>query len=75
VLLKHARDTNRGSAGRIAEILNEKRSISADTALRLSRDFGMSAEMWMNMHADYELAQARDELAEIIEHGGRPRAA
>jgi addiction module HigA family antidote len=62
-------------SGRIVEILNEKRSISADTALRLSRYFGMSAEIWMNMQADYDLAKARDELAEAIAHDVRPRAA
>jgi antitoxin HigA-1 len=62
-------------SGRIVEILNEKRSISADTALRLSRYFGMNAEMWMNMQADYDLAKARDELAEAIERDVRPRAA
>jgi addiction module HigA family antidote len=61
-------------SGRIVEILNEKRSISADTALRLSRYFGMSAEIWMNMQADYDLAKARDELAEAIAHDVRPRA-
>ncbi len=65
----------RVSSGRIVEILNEKRSISADTALRLSRYFGMNAEMWMNMQADYDLAKARDELADAIEHDVRPRAA
>ena len=62
-------------SGRIVEILNEKRSISADTALRLSRYFGMNAEMWMNMQADYDLAKARDQLAEAIERDVRPRAA
>ncbi len=62
-------------SGRIVKILNEKRSISADTALRLSRYFGMNAEMWMNMQADYDLAKARDQLAEAIERDVRPRAA
>ncbi len=47
---------------RINQIVKGKRSITADTALRLGRYFGTSAEFWMNMQAHYELAIARDRL-------------
>ena len=40
-----------------------KRSISADTALRLARAFGTSEGFWMNLQADYDLEQARAALA------------
>lgn len=50
---------------RISEILAGKRSITADTALRLSRYFGNSAQFWLNLQAQYDLRQAREENAEI----------
>jgi addiction module HigA family antidote len=43
---------------RINEIVQEKRSISADTALRLAQFFGASAEMWAGLQADYDLRRA-----------------
>ena len=43
-------------SGRITQILNEKRGITAETALRLSRYFGNSARFWMNLQSRYELA-------------------
>jgi len=43
-------------SGRITQILNGKRGISAETALRLSRYFGNSARFWMNLQIRYELA-------------------
>ena len=43
-------------SGRITQILNGKRGISAETALRLSRYFGNSARFWMNLQTRYELA-------------------
>ena len=46
-------------ARRINEIVLEKRGISADTALRLSRYFGTTAEMWAGLQADYDLRVAR----------------
>ena len=42
--------------GRIVEILNRKREISADTALRLARYIGTSAQFWMNLQAQYDLS-------------------
>jgi len=44
-------------SGRISQILNQKRGISAETALRLSRYLGNSAQFWMNLQTQYELAQ------------------
>ena len=44
---------------RINEIVQEKRAISADTALRLARYFRTTAEMWVGLQADYELRLAR----------------
>ncbi len=44
---------------RINEIVLEKRGITADTALRLARYFGTSAELWTGLQADYDLRLAR----------------
>ena len=54
------------SPGRINEIVHGKRSITADTALRLSRYFGTSAEFWLGLQADYDLDTASDRLADRI---------
>jgi len=54
-------------ARRINEIVHGKRSITADTALRLARFFKMSAEFWMNLQARYDLEMARDALGSRIE--------
>lgn len=47
---------------RINEIVNKKRAITADTALRLAKFFGNSAEFWMNLQNRYDLETARDAL-------------
>ncbi|MEA3454938.1 MAG: HigA family addiction module antitoxin [Campylobacterota bacterium] len=52
---------------RINEIVNKKRAITADTALRLSKFFGNSAEFWMNLQNRYELDMARDKLFDKID--------
>jgi len=52
---------------RISEIVNERRGITADTALRLSRFFGNSADFWMNLQKDYELILARQKSQKLIE--------
>ena len=57
---------------RINEIVLEKRGITADTALRLGRFFGTSAEMWTGPQADYELRLARFEKARVIEREVEP---
>jgi addiction module HigA family antidote len=51
---------------KINEIVHGKRSITADTALRLSRYFGTSAELWMNLQALYDLEKTRDEIEEQV---------
>jgi len=50
------------SPNRIAEIVNNRRRITADTALRLGLYFGNSAEFWMNLQAHYDLKMARKNL-------------
>ena len=50
------------SPNRIAEIVNNRRRITADTALRLSLHFGNSPEFWMNLQAHYDLKMARQKL-------------
>jgi addiction module HigA family antidote len=62
-------------ARRINEIVLEKRGITADTALRLSRFFGNSAQFWMNLQTRYELESARELSAFSIDREVRPHAA
>ena len=45
-------------SGRIVDILNGKRSVTAETALRLTRHFGTSAGFWLNLQKAYELEDA-----------------
>ena len=52
---------------RINEIVNEKRSITPDTALRLAKFFGNSAEFWMNLQNRFDLEVAKDTLAKKID--------
>ncbi len=52
--------------GRIVDILNAKRAISADTALRLGRFFGNEPEFWINLQAQYDLALAQRDLGQRI---------
>ena len=59
---------------RVKEIVLEKRAISADTALRLARFFGTTAEMWTGLQADYELRLARFEKQRQIERDVEPLA-
>lgn len=60
---------------RINEIVLGKRSVSADTALRLGRYFGMEPQFWLNLQSRYDLDVARDELGARLEREVRPRAA
>jgi len=53
-------------SGRISDILNGKRGISPETALRLARYFGTSATLWANLQARYDLAVAEHELGAQI---------
>ena len=52
---------------RINEIVLGKRGVTADTALRLGRYFGMSARFWMNLQARYDLDTAEDAVGDRIE--------
>ncbi|MBA3853006.1 MAG: addiction module antidote protein, HigA family [Gemmatimonas sp.] len=52
---------------RINEIVHGDRAISADTALRLSRFFGNSAEFWLNLQARFDLETERDRLGARLE--------
>ena len=54
-------------ATRIGEIVNGKRSITPDTALRLARFFGNSPEFWLNLQQMHDLSKARLELKRIVE--------
>lgn len=53
-------------ARRINEIVQGKRRITSDTALRLARYFDMSPQFWLGLQMDYDLDVAEDELAEQI---------
>lgn len=52
---------------RIAAIIKEGRTITADTALRLSRFFGTSVEFWMNLQSQYDADMARMALQEELD--------
>jgi addiction module HigA family antidote len=53
-------------SGRVTDILNEKRAITVDTALRLAAFFGNSAQFWMNLQIQYDLARAEKESGKKI---------
>ena len=53
---------------RINEIVHGKRSISADTALRLSRYFGLSERFWLNLQARYDIEVEKDWLEGRLEN-------
>jgi len=53
--------------GRISAIVNSKRSITADTALRLSKYFGVSSELWLGLQAEYDLRVAQRRVGPEIE--------
>ena len=54
-------------ARRINEIIQGKRSITADTALRLGRYFGMSPQFWVNLQSHYDLEIQQDKLGTRLE--------
>jgi addiction module HigA family antidote len=60
---------------RINEIVLGKRSITADTALRLGRYFGTSERFWLGLQLDYDLEEARLRLGESLIRVVRPRKA
>ena len=62
------------SPNRVYQILAGKRNLTADTALRLSRYFGTSADFWMNLQSAYDLDLARQQNGKAIQQAIRPRA-
>jgi addiction module HigA family antidote len=63
------------AAPRINDVVRERRGITADTALRLARYFGTSAEFWINLQSAYDLSFAQRDLAKRIQIDVTPRAA
>lgn len=60
---------------RVSAILSGKRAITADTALRLERYFGVAAQTWLNLQSGYELRLAQRHVGKKIERSVRPREA
>ena len=61
--------------GRVSAIVNGKRAITADTALRLGKYFGVSPEVWMGLQADYDLRVAQRAIGAEAEKRGQRHAA
>src|SRR6266852_2508126 len=66
-----ARDLN-VPVGRINDIIQGKRAITTDTALRLAVYFNMTAEFWINLQSHYDLKLAKQNLLPKIERSVRP---
>ncbi len=60
---------------RISQIVNGKRAITPDTALRLARHFGTTPEFWLGMQMQYDLEVTRERIGDIIRQEVKPRAA
>ena len=60
-------------ANRITQIVEGRRSVTGETALRLARYFGTSPEFWLGMQKDYDLQVARDEFEAEVEREVHPR--
>jgi len=54
-------------ANRLTDIMRGRRAVSPETALRLSRYLGTSAEFWVNLQSSYDLAIARQEFGSVVE--------
>jgi addiction module HigA family antidote len=59
----------------ISEITQGKRSITADTAFRLGRYFGMEAQIWLNLQSRYDLLKVKYELDKRLDKEVTPHAA
>lgn len=59
-------------SGRITDILNARRSITADTAVRLGRYFGNSAQFWLDLQSQYDIARIEREHGAEIARRVRP---
>ena len=62
-------------ANRISGIINRTRAITADTALRLGKHFGVSPEIWLDLQSDYELRVARQTIWPEVESSVKARVA
>jgi len=62
-------------APRVNDIVRERRSVTPDTALRLARHFGTTAQFWLNLQASYDLKIAMRESGAKIRKEVEPRAA
>ena|ERR1700688_1878671 len=60
---------------RVTQILKGQRAVTADTALRLGRYFGISPDFWLGLQKDYELRRAAEEVGAAIAAAVHPRAA
>jgi addiction module HigA family antidote len=59
-------------APRINDVVRERRAVTPDTALRLARYFGTTAQFWLNLQTSFDLTQARSELSGRINQEIRP---
>jgi addiction module HigA family antidote len=57
----------RTPSGRITDILNEKRAVSTETAMRLGRYFGQSPRFWINLQSSYDLEIAEAEIGKRLD--------
>ena len=62
-------------SGRITDIVNGRRAITADTAVRLGRYFGNSAQFWINLQSQYEIAIVERDRGADIERRVHPAGA
>jgi addiction module HigA family antidote len=53
---------------RISHVVNGKRPVTAELALRLGRYFGQTLRFWLNLQSRYDMDRAQDELGELVEH-------
>jgi len=60
---------------RISEIVQGKRAITADTALRFGKYFGMEAQFWLNLQSRYDLQKAKEDLDKRLDKEVVPHAA
>jgi addiction module HigA family antidote len=64
----------RAPASRINDIVRERRAVTPDTALRLARCFGTTAQFWLNLQSSYDLKQAEHDVGKRINEEVRPLA-
>lgn len=72
ITANHLAEQTRMPATRIGQILHGRRGVSTDTALRLARFFGNSAEFWLNLQASHDLSFARQQRGREIERDVQP---